>query len=124
MTAFTPGDRISREAAVDLRGYRYRAVKLDANERVVLATAGTDDIIGVLDNEPKAGETADIVLINGQGTFKTKASANIAKGALITATTEGKAVTATTTGHRVYGRAIRAGVTDEVIEYIKMNEKV
>lgn len=124
MATFQPGDRGSFPAGADLTGMRHRIVKLDANGAVVLATAGTDAIIGVLDNEPKLNGTAEVVLINGQGTFKVVASAAIAKDAFITATTGGKAVATTTTGHRVIGRnLIAAAVTDEVFEYVKSNEK-
>lgn len=123
MATFQPGERGSFEAGADLTGKRYCAVKLDSNGNVVLATAGTDVIIGVLDSEPRQGATADVVLINGAGTFKAIASANIAKDAFITATAGGQAVGTTTAGHRVFGRTLAAVVQGEVFEYIKANEK-
>lgn len=124
MATFQNGDRGSFPAGADLTGKRYHIVKLDSNGAVVLATAGTDAIIGVLDNEPKAGGTAEVVLINGQGTFKVKAGADIAKDAYITAGSGGLAAATTTSGHRVIGRnLIAAAVNGEVFEYVKSNEK-
>lgn len=123
MTAYQTGERTSRIAAVDLTGKRYQLVKLDANEKVVLATAATDAILGVLDNEPVAGTVADVVLLNGTGTFKVRLAANTAKDAYLTSDANGKAVATTTTGDRVIGRLVRAGKAGEIAEYIKHNEK-
>lgn len=123
MATTTAGDRLTAPAGADLTGKRYCLVKEDASNNIVLATAGTDNIIGVLDSEGKLGDSVDVVLINGSGTFKVKASATITAGASLTATTGGLAVSTTTTGHRVFGKARRAAVTNEVTEYIKANEK-
>lgn len=123
MSAFQPGERYSATAAVDLTGKKYHIVKLDANGKVVLASAATDAIIGVLDNEPVAGRTADIVLLNGAGSFKVRIAANTAKDAYITTDANGKAVVTSTAGHRVIGRLVRAGSAGAIAEYIKLNEK-
>ncbi|WP_064444439.1 DUF2190 family protein [Rhodococcus sp. YH3-3] len=122
--SYQPGDRYTAVAGADLTGKRYHIAKLDANGEVVLAAAATDNILGVLDNEVKKGGVAEVVLANGQGTFKVKAAnAVIAKDAFITTDASGKAVATTTAGNRVIGRAVRAGVANEVIEYVKHNEK-
>lgn len=123
MATVTPGERLSAPAGADLTGKRYCLVKEDASNNIILATAGTDNIIGVLDSEGKLGDTVDVVLINGSGTFKVKSSATIAAGASLTATTGGLAATTTTTGNRVFGKARRAAVANEITEYIKSNEK-
>lgn len=121
---FQPGDRYTAVAGADLTGKRYHIVKLDANGKVVLAAAATDALLGVLDNEPKLGGVAEVLTINGQGTFKVKAAnAAITKDAYITSDAAGKAVATTTAGNRVLGRAVRAFVANEVGEYIKANEK-
>lgn len=122
MATYQPGDRGSFEAAADLSTKRYHAVKLNADGAIVLATAGTDAIIGVLDSDTKLGDTGDVVFINGPGSFKAKSGAAIAAGALITAGAGGVAVTATA-GDRAFGRALYAAVNGEVFEYIKANEK-
>lgn len=124
MAVFQPGDRGSFPVGADLTGKRYRQVKLDSNGAVVLATAGTDNILGTLDNEPKLGATADVVFANAPGTFKGVSSGVIAKDAFLTATTDGKLIGTTTAGHRVVGRnSIAATVDGEIFEFIKHNEK-
>lgn len=91
---------------------------------MVIATAATDAILGVLDNEPKLGAVADVVLINGQGTFRVKASnATISKAAYITTNGSGVAIATTSAGNRVIGRAVRDFAANEIGEYIKHNEK-
>ena len=121
---FQPGDRYTAVAAVDLTGKRYHIVKPDSNGKVVLASAATDAILGVLDNEPVAGAVADVVINNGQGTFRVKAAAStIAKDAFVTTDGNGKAVSTTSSGNRVIGRAVRAFAANEIGEYIKANQK-
>lgn len=123
MTTFQDGGRFSAPAGADLSTKRYYIVKLDTNGNVVLATAATDAILGVLDNAPKQGATADVVLINGHGTFKVKTGAGISKDAYITSNGSGQAISTTTTGHRVLGRAVATTNSGDVAEYIKANEK-
>lgn len=123
MTAFQPGDRYNAAAAADQTGNRYKYVKLDSSGNVVLAAASTDAILGVLDGEPLANRTADVVLLNGSGTFKVKAGGTIAKDAYITSNASGVAVATTSSGDRVCGRAVTSAVSGDVFEYIKLNEK-
>ncbi|WP_156666213.1 hypothetical protein [Rhodococcus sp. HS-D2] len=123
MAAVQPGERYSAPAAADLSTKRYHLVKLDANGEVVLATSATDNILGTLDNSPRLGQTADVVLANGVGSFKVKLGANASAGAFLTANGDGEAIGTTTTGNRVIGRLVRAGVENEIAEYIKHNEK-
>ncbi|MFM9793309.1 hypothetical protein [Streptomyces turgidiscabies] len=121
---FQPGERFSAEAAVDLSAKQYHFVKLDSNGKLVLASAATDNILGVLANAPKLGQIGDVVLLNGAGSFKVKtAAANIAKDAYITSDANGQAVATTTTGNRVAGRLPYASTASEIAEYIKHNEK-
>ena len=122
--SYQPGDRYTAVAGADLTGKRYHIVKLNSAGEVVLASAATDAIIGVLDNEVKQGGVAEVVLANGQGTFRVKAAATgIAKDAFLTGDANGQAVATTTTGNRVIGRAVRAFAASEIGEYIKLNEK-
>lgn len=92
------GFQIDRErtfkAGADLTGSQFRLVKLSAANTVVVATAATDTIIGILQNAPIPGDAARVTLLSAQGTAQVVASAAIAVGARITATTGGKAVTA------------------------------
>jgi hypothetical protein len=123
MTAFQPGDRFNAPAGEDLSAKRYYIVKLNSDGEVILATAATDAILGVLDNAPEEGQTADVVLLNGCGTFKVKTGGNISKDAYVTTNGSGLAIATTTTGNRVIGRAVATTLSGDVGEYIKSNEK-
>jgi len=110
-------------AGADLSSSQYRYVKHGSTQNtVVVATSGTDKIIGVLLNAPKANDVAEIGLLNGSGTYYITASAVIAKDAYLTATTGGKAVATTTAGNVVAGQALEAaGADGDIIEFLPMN---
>lgn len=119
-----PGERISVLSAADLSAKRFYLVKTDASGNAVLAAAATDAILGVLDDGGrKSGDTVDVVAINGAGTFRVIAGGTITKDAYLTSDASGKAVATTTTGNRVFGRAVRAAVAGDIVEYVKNNEK-
>jgi hypothetical protein len=111
------------KAGADLSSSQYCFVKLDSTQnQVVLATAGTDKIIGVLLNAPVSGDVAEVGLLSGSGTYKIKASTSISLGAYVTATTGGKAVTTTTAGNVVAGIAMQAaGADGDYIEILPSN---
>jgi len=123
MAVHTDGNNYSREAAANLSAKQYFVLKSDSAGKAVLAAAATDAITGVLANAPTSGETADIVGINGSGTYKVKLGGTVTKDAYLTSDSAGKAVATTTTGNRVFGRALVAGVANDVIEYQKLNER-
>ena len=117
------GQQIDRDrtfkAGADLTSSQFRFVKMSAQNTVVVATAGTDKIIGVLMNAPALNDVARVTLLNAQGTTQVVASAAIAVGAYVTATTGGKAVTTTTAGNVVAGIAVDAAAADgDLIEII------
>lgn len=118
----TQGNFITAAAGADLHGKEYYIVKFDTNNAVVLATAGTDEICGVIDEAPQgATGSVSVAHVSGAGTGKVIASTTISKRAFLTATTGGKAVTTTTPGNRVFGRARDAALaTNDIIEYEKM----
>lgn len=93
------------------------AVKLSAG-KVVVATAGTDFIIGVTVAPASAGSVADIRLRSSQGTTLVKAGGTIAIGDAVTATTGGAAITTSTAGNKVIGVALEAGVSGDFIEVL------
>ncbi len=120
MTSFSQGNRISHEAAADLSAKQFHVVKTDSNGKVVLASGATDKVLGVLANAPILGDTADVHGINANGTFKVKAGGTIAKDAYLTANADGEAIATTTTGNVVFGRAVRAAVDTDLVEYIPL----
>jgi hypothetical protein len=123
MSGFQEGRDRTFIAGADLSSSQYRFVKLDSvQNKVVAATAGTDKIIGVLQNAPVSGGEARVTLLNATGTIPVIASTIIALGAYVTATTGGKAVTTTTAGNVVAGQALEAaGADGDMIEILPMN---
>src|SRR6476660_9752458 len=104
MSGFQEGRDRTFIAGADLSSSQYCLVKLGATQnQVVVATAGTDNIIGYLQNAPKSGAEARVTLVNAGGTTQVIASAAISKGAYVTATTAGQAIATTTSGDTVAG---------------------
>ncbi|MGB3684953.1 MAG: hypothetical protein WA991_03910 [Ornithinimicrobium sp.] len=123
MASYVEGSYRSFEAGADLSDNAYQVVKTDADGKAVLATAATDAIVGVIEKPSKAGETTSVAMISGAGTYKVKTGANVAKDAYLTTNGSGLAISTTTSGNRVFGRALTAGTSGDVIEYVKCNEK-
>jgi hypothetical protein len=103
-------------AAADLSSSKYCIVKLDTNGKAAIATLATDNIIGVLQNKPKAGEAA---IVRFLGTTKVQASTGITLGAFVTATAAGQGVTTTTDKANIIGRALEtATAQNDLIEVL------
>lgn len=105
----------SLKADVDLTSYLDCFIKRTGPETCTVATAASDDIIGVLCNKPRAGETASVQRIMGGATFRVKAGATLAAAALVTAGAGGKAVAATS-GQRGVARLTQSAVNNDVVE--------
>jgi len=119
MANFTEGNYLTREAGADLSTKQYYIVKLDTNGKVVLASASTDKILGVLANAPVSGDPAVVRLINSVGTFKVKtANAGISQGARLTSDSSGLAIATTTSTHVVFGRMPVASNANDIAEYL------
>ena len=78
--------------------------------------AANDAIVGVLNNQPAAGDTASVVLRSGQGTIKVVAGGSISIGDCVTATTGGAVIATTSAGNEVVGRAGVDHVDDHVAD--------
>ncbi len=91
------------------------AVDLSNDNSVVLATADTDPIVGVLQNEPKAGEAA---LIRFIGTTKVVLGGVVARGDAVTTNATGEGVTTAVAGTAVIGKALDSGVAGDIIEVL------
>lgn len=57
--------KITLVAGADLSTHQYKFVKQNASGQAVLCTAVTDKPIGVLQNDPKSGQEAEIVVVGG-----------------------------------------------------------
>ena len=96
-------------AAADLSGKQYYFVKLASESTVNVCSAVTDVPIGVLQNTPAAGESAQITVF---GLSKVSADATLAAGDVIGTSADGQAQPLTVgTETTVYtcGQAITAG---------------
>lgn len=105
-------------AAADLSALQYTFVKLDSAGKVVAVAAVTDIPVGVLQNAPKSGQIAEVLVVGGT---KLKASAAIALPALVGTSATGTAVKLTlpaATAHILGQADVPAGGAGEVISAI------
>lgn len=124
MATFAEGDHYSAKSGADLSTNKGYVVKFNASRKVVLATAATDKIIGVLaDGGRVSGDAVDIVTVNGSGSYKGIAGATIALDDFLTVDGTGRLIPTTTAGHRVIGQAAGAAVVGQQVEYFKANFK-
>lgn len=117
MSQSTRSFELSKEASEDLSEKQFYIVQMDASGDAEVAESATDLLLGVLQNTPTEGQRANIRFL---GTTKVVASAAIAIGALVTATSAGKAVTTTTDGNVIVGQALEAAAADGDIIEIKL----
>lgn len=119
MAIEAPVLKMSFTAAEDLRSYQYRFVTQYGftNTTVGLMNAGTDVPVGVLQNAPNTGESADVMLV---GVSKLVANDAIAVGVMIKAeyvdtADNGKADAADTDKDVVMGTVVHAaGAEDDL----------
>ncbi len=101
-------------AVGDLSAKQYHVAMLASTARQVKAsTGGTAANIGILQNDPTAGEPASVV---GAGMTKAYAGGNIAAGALVTANTTAQCVATTTANDKVVGKAITGASAGQLFE--------
>lgn len=81
---------ISLISVGDLSAKQYRFVKMDTAGKVALCSATTDRPIGIVQNDPTAGQAA-IVRISGHS--KVEADASIALGDVLGTSVDGQAAT-------------------------------
>lgn len=113
---------IPLKAGADLSSSQYCLVKVNDENEVVVATAGTDKIIGVVQNTPVSGEVAEVAIA---GRTKIKASAGIADGVAVTATTGGKGVGTTTPGDCAIAITLTTvSNANEIVDAVIVNTRV
>lgn len=94
----------SWDAGADLSANEFQAVKFTGTDIVGLCTVNGELCIGVLQNKPKSGVAADIMV---EGISRAYAGAAIVQGAKVMTNASGQFVTATT-GNNVVGIAYTA----------------
>ena len=109
-------------AGADLSAQQFRGVKLTAANTVGAIAADTDAVLGVLQNNPTAGQTAEVMTV---GVTRMAASAAIAVGAPVGVAADGRAVTralGTDTTKHVIGTALEAAAAagDIIAVYINI----
>lgn len=125
MSTFTEGDRYTMKSAADLSLKKGYLVKNNGSSKLVLSSAATDKHLGVLaDGGRVSGDNCEVVLVNGQGTYKGLAGGTIAIDDFLTANASGQLITTVTTGDRVVGRAMQAAVSGQVVEYLRQDFKL
>jgi hypothetical protein len=110
-------------AGADLSAKQFFLVKLSSGN-VVVSTAATDKIIGVLDNAPVSGDDAVVRLLSSSGTGKVKTGGSGSAGDKLTSDGAGKAITTTTSTNRVFGLALTDFTSGDVVEYLPVTEVV
>lgn len=125
MAVYTESSHVTRPAGADLSSSQYYIVKLQADSTysprsVILASAATDVLMGVIANVPDsgAGSDVDVVTRNASGTFKVICGGTIAIGDALTSDANGKAITTTSSGNHVLGYAQEAGASGQIIEFM------
>lgn len=115
MATQNPNDSLTLEAAADLSTKQFYLAKLDANGKAVLAAAGTDKIIGAIEEPAKLASAAKV---NTGGVIKVVAGGAVAIGDDVTSDANGKAITTVTVGNRTIGIALAAAVLNDVFEVL------
>ena len=107
-------------ASATLAAHQYKIVKLASTAgQVIVAAANTDKIIGAVQNDPAAGEPADICAI---GVGKVQAQANVAFGDWLTSDTTGRAKATTSASDIILGQALEAAsAAGDIVQYRSAN---
>lgn len=89
-----PGLSISLVAGGDLSSSQYKFVKLNSSGQVVDVAAATDIPVGILQNKPASGATAEVMVY---GVSKLQGDADLARGNQIGTSADGQADAKTVT---------------------------
>ena len=125
MSQFTNGARKTFIAGADQSTKQYYIVKPGGTAgQVILSSAATDKLLGTLNNAPKSGELAEVVMRSGGSTHKVIYGGTVAVGDFLTSDANGKAITTVTGGNVILGMALEAGVLNDIAEYMPMTDRV
>jgi Uncharacterized conserved protein (DUF2190) len=102
-------------AGANLTGKLYYLAKMSADFAVVLAAAGTDQVVGVIKEENTSGNP---VTVQYGGISKVLAGGTISAGNRLTSDGSGKAVATTTAGDKVFGVALMAADSGDIISVL------
>ena len=120
--SITSGGLKNFEDAVDLSEKQYFVVDQTGDNKVDLAAAATDFVLGAVQNKPKKGEASQVIL-SGR-TAKVKLGGTVSRGDRLTSDSAGKAIKTVTEDNLTFGEAIQAGVADDLIEYVPKLDRI
>lgn len=107
--------KVSLVAGGDLSSSQYKFVKLNSSGQAVVIAAATDRPIGVLQNNPTSGKTAEVLVSGGT---KIKVGGSVTEGAIVSPDGDGDAVAivaGTDTTKYICGTALTEGASGEII---------
>lgn len=105
--------KITLEAGADLSGSQYKFVKLDSNGKAIAIAAATDLPIGVLQNNPASGGSAEVLISGGT---KLVLGGTVASAAVVSPKADGTGVAivhGTDTTKFAVGQALVGGASGE-----------
>lgn len=111
-----PGLVVSMKTATDLSSAQYHFVKLSADMTVALCDAVTDAPLGILQNAPTSGQTAE-VMVNGVSKVVVGTGVTLTYGEIVGPDTAGEAddyVEATDVTSRGCGRVLQGAGAAEL----------
>lgn len=99
-------------AAADLSAKQYYVAALNSTGQVKVG-AKTAANVGILQNDPAAGEPASVV---ASGMTKAYAGEDIPRGSWVTSNSTGQCVVSTTANASMIGRAVTVGAAGKLFE--------
>lgn len=99
-------------AAADLSTHQFKFVRVTADFTVNLNSVNNGQCLGILQDKPKAGEPANVMI---DGVSKVKLAGTVAFGGLISSTAAGLGQAATGVNTVVQAMALEAGVVNDII---------
>lgn len=107
--------KVTLVAGADLSDKQFRFVTIESDGTCDVADATTDKPVGVLQNSPRAGEEAEVMVVGGT---KLVSGAALANGAVISTDAEGRGAAITvgtdTTRYNLGTTIFASGATGEI----------
>jgi len=127
MAYSAPGIDLSFVAAEDLSGHQYRFVVQAGDDDVQMSDAATDWPVGILQNNPEAGETA-VVRVSGVSKLAAGAGglsrADKVKIEHVSASDNGKGIAADTAADNVRARVLMAAPSEDDVATVLLVDAV
>lgn len=104
----------ARNAGADLSGKLFYLAKVDTDGDIILASAATDVVLGVI---REAATENNPVTVQFSGIGKAIAGGTIAPGDRLTSDGNGAAIATTSSGNAVFGVALMAADANEIFSF-------